>query len=588
MLKEALESFKSELNKKGDRLILDNYIPADGTYVIVAPKEDSYEVKEVVNIKLDKKTKTIDKSSNYFNKICIYDYNSKLVDMNKPIDGRKIIHSNNYLSFFLKKENFSSGKLTDEIIDGYYDILSNPYLKYSKSKPKSYEIYKNLESEIGEVDIELIERIKAWIKKNIFVIGEEHPGKDYLKVFFECGEDEKSIEENYIREGKRYFVPNIYNSNDFNIKINGEIFGLPNNNMGMNSKKPYLENKTRKVRLPYLIDSEEVMLQKKFFDYLLNKVTLGKVNVYINESKILTLENENMPKDNFEGIFMRIKKGKEVEIIGYDVVTNYKPNISKKFIFKNILGDEIDDKSFELYGTCGSRERLQGVLDNVFFSKYLINNYFTDAGDISINNEVLKSNLLIARDRIFNWLYKGNKNGIDKLLSKISLSLVKGSIERGNFKKAKDQFNLRWSFESYFNGGVDMAEIVYEMQNKLRNKINAVTTDKFESDNEYYFAVGQLINYFLSLSKGKSKPQSLLNPFINARDNEVIKEKLRGLYLKYNYTIEQNYKRFNNLYGMIVSYEPVEKVNQDMILAGYLRSNLVYEKEEKKEVKEGK
>ncbi len=574
MLKECLESFKNELNEKGDKLILDNYVPSDGTYIIVAPKDDSYEVKEVVNIKLDKKTKTIDKSSNYFSKLCTYDYNSKLVDMNKPIDGKKIIHSNNYLSFFVKKESFSNGKLTNEIINGYYDILLNPYIKYPKSKAKAHDVYKSLEAEIGIVDKILVEKIKSWIQENIFEIGNQYTGKDYLKVFFEYDE------EDYIREGKRYFVPNIYNSNDFNMKISDKIFGLPNDNMGMNSKKPYLENKTRKVKVPYLINSEEVMLQKKFFDYLLNEVTLGKVNIFLDENGVMALKSGDMPKRDFEGVFIRIKKGKEVEILSYDVITNYKHNLPKKFNFKNVLGDELDDRSFELYGTCGNRKRMQEVIDNVYFSKYLINNYFTDAGDISINNEVLKSNLLISRDGIFNWLYKGNKNGIDKLLSKVSLNLVKGSIERGYFKKAKDQFNLRWSFESYFNGGVDMAEIVYEMQNKLRLKINVENTGKFESDDEYYFAVGQLANYFLSLSKGKSKPQSLLNPFMNAKNNGIIKEKLRALYLKYNYTIEQYAKRFNNLYGMIVSYEPEGKVNQDMILAGYLRSNLVYEKDE--------
>lgn len=577
MIKECLESFKSELNEKGDKLILDNYVPADGTYIIVTPKNDSFEVKkEVVNIKLDKKTRTVDKSSNYFSKLCTYDYNSKLVDMNKPIDGKKIIHSNNYLSFFVKKESFSNGKLTNEIIDGYYDILLNPYVKYSKSKANTHEVYESLEARIGEVDKVLVEKIKTWIKENIFELGNKYTGKDYLKVFFEYGEDD------YIREGKRYFVPNIYNSNDFNIKIDGEIFGLPNDNMGMNSKKPYLENKTRKVKVPYLINSEEVMLQKKFFDYLLNKVTLGKVNIYLNEKGVIALKSGDMPDTDFEGVFIRIKKGKEVEILSYDVVTNYKPNLPKKFNFKNVLGDELDDKSSELYGTCGDRKKMQEVLDKVFFSKYLINNYFTDAGDIPTNNDVLKNNLLISRDGIFNWLYKGNKNGIDKLLSKVSLNLVKGSIERENFKKAKDQFNLRWSFESYFNGGIDMAEIVYEMRNKLRNKINLDDNEKYESfdsDNEYYFAVGQLVNYLLSLSKAKRKPQSLLNPILNAKNNKIIKDKLRIIYSKYNYKLEQCSKRTSNLYGMIVSYEPEGKINQDMILAGYLRSNLVYEKE---------
>ena len=68
--------------------------------------------------------------------------------MNKPIDGKKVIHSNNYLSFFIKKENLQpnykvDAKLTEEIIDKYYDILLDPRLKYKDREKKSmYEKWK--------------------------------------------------------------------------------------------------------------------------------------------------------------------------------------------------------------------------------------------------------------------------------------------------------------------------------------------------------------------------------------------------------------------------------------------------------------
>ena len=156
--------------------------------------------------------------------------------------------------------------------------------------------------------------------------------------------------------------------------------------------------------------------------------------------------------------------------------------------------------------------------------KYLINNYFTEAKNMSIKDNVIKRNLLISREALFSWIHKGYKNGVDKVISKVTLNIVKGSVEKGYFNRAKDQFNLRWSFKNYFYGGISMADIVYDMQESLRNKINAFNTECFTSDNEYYFAVGQLVNYFLSLSKGKSKPQSLLNPFINANSNEIIRE----------------------------------------------------------------
>jgi CRISPR-associated protein Csh1 len=576
LLKDCLDIFKDELDIKGDRLLLDEYVLSDGTYVIVTQKEDRFEMLEPINIKFDKKSRELDRSNKYYEKLCFYEYNSYYLESNKAIKDKNIF-SNNYLTFFIKKESVYAGKITNDVIDSYFSILENPYLKYPKSKGKSHEAYKSIEKELEPIDIEKIERHKKWIKENIYELAEKYKGKDYLKIFFEADDEE------YIREGKRYFISNIYNSADYNKKIKDKIWGLPNNNMGMNAKKPFLENKTRSEKAPYLIDNDEVMVQKKFFDFLLNKANLGRVNIYLSDEEIIANKNGEILERGFNGIFLRIKKGKELEIQGSDIITNYKPNLMKMFNFKNILGDEIEERSREFYSEFKERKKLQEVIDNVLFSKYLINNYFTESKDISIKDDVLKSNLLIGRDAIFNWLYKGYKNGIDKVLSNISMNLIKGSIDKGNFKKAKDQFNLRWSFENYFNGGINMADIVYELQINLRNKINSNDIEKITSDDEFYFATGQLVNYLLYLSKSKNKTQSLVNPFINAKSNEIIKEKLRALYLKYNYVIEQKSKRFNNLYGMILSYNPSGKVNQDMILAGYLKNSLIYEKDNKED-----
>ena len=116
MLKECLEVFKSDLENNRQKII-DSYVPADGTYVIVSHKDDFFEIKDYFDIKYDKKEKKLlGKTNINFYDVCNYDYNSKLIDMNKPIDGKKIIHSNNYLSFFIKKESLENGKLNDEMI----------------------------------------------------------------------------------------------------------------------------------------------------------------------------------------------------------------------------------------------------------------------------------------------------------------------------------------------------------------------------------------------------------------------------------------------------------------------------------------
>lgn len=122
-----------------------------------------------------------------------------------------------------------------------------------------------------------------------------------------------------------------------------------------------------------------------------------------------------------------------------------------------------------------------------------------------------------------------------------------------------------------------MADVIHDIKESLRIKINEKITDKLDNDEEYYFAVGQLVGYLLSKSKGKKKPHSLANSFINGKNNDDIKERLRKLYSKYSYDPDINGKRFNNLYAMIVGYAPEGKVNQDLIVGGYLNNNLIYE-----------
>lgn len=576
MLNQALEIFKKKYETYGENLILDSYVPADGTYVIISPKDGDFAINEIADIKLDKKTGHIDETIQNLKFIRFADYYSKLLDMNKPIDSKKIIHSNNYLSFFIKKDSLVNGKLTEEIIDNYYNVLENPASKYKKSK-KASELYSTVEEQYGKVNKEMLNNIRTWIKKNVYSILENNSAKDYFKIFF-CYSDKEYTEKEYEKEGTRYFIPNIYNNNDSNIILNHEIYGLPNNNMGLNSKKPYLENKTRKVSVPYLINREEVMLQKRFFDYLMNQASIGKVNIYMGE-KILSRNSDEALDDDFTGIYIRIKKGKEVEIHDFDIIPKYKSELNRAFEYKNVL--EIDyDKLKGQYDITNTLSGMQKLINEILFSKFLVPNYFTEPKDISINDDVLKNNLLMSRTALFNWFYKGIDKNIWQILNKASLSLVKGSIKSGYMTKAADQFNLRASLKEYYGGGKQMADIIFNMKEKLRKKISVKETNFIESDTEYFFAVGQLVSFFISRSKGKKKPLSLANPFINAKKDQIIKEKLKALYKKYNYDIESYNYKFKNLFSMVMGYEICGKVDDDMIIAGYLHSNLIYEKVE--------
>lgn len=599
MFEECLEVFKREL-EDDNNLILDEYIPADGSYIIV---DAEGKIKNYQDIKLDKKKRGTSEAvvkGSYFKEICFYDYHSKLISMNKPVDSKKVIHSNNYLSFAVKKESIAS-KLTEEIIDNYYDTLKNPLeKKYKKSKEAS-KIYQKFEEEHSAVDIELLERCRRWIKQHIFsidkLINVDLGKKEYLKIFFEVfevgEEDNKKNRELFIQEDNRYIFPNIYNSNDYNVEVEGKIQGIPDNNMGMNAKKPFLAIKTRKTPAAYLVDINKAILQKQFFEYLMNFAANGKNNIYIDTKNYrIKAYSDQDERDDFDGMasgyYLRIQKGKELEIQIQDNIVDYQNRLKTNFEYVKFISIDIkEDKLPEFakkYGVYDKRTSIGTLINEIFFSKFLRTNYFIDANDMSIKDSVLRQNIIMYRNIIFDWVYKGIDNNFSKAEEKFALDLIKNSIrneDKYNLRP-KSQLNLHWSLKNYFlkmkkeQGGDTMADIATKIRTSVKEKIMFKEDLIMPSDDkEYYYAVGQLLSYFIFKSRAGKRMQSMVNPVLNAKRDNVIKMRLFQLYKKYNYDISIYNYHMKNLYAMILGYKPKNKVNQEMILFGYLDENIL-------------
>jgi CRISPR-associated protein Csh1 len=569
-----------ERQKDIDKLVLDTYVPADGTYIIVKYEDGQFVLPDKpYEVKQDKKTRELSISGKDREKISRIDYYCRLIDMNKPLDT-KVIMSNSYLSFFIKKKSLTNGKLTNECIENYYQILKNPYLKYTNNYDRL--MYKSVEEEIGIVDTDKVDLVRCWIKNNIFSLPYEIKGEDYLKIFFQF----EGV--NFETEGKRYYVPNVYNKNDYNTIVEGVVYGLPNNNMGLDlKKKPYLDHKNRKSKVPIMEDFNRIMLKKKFFDYLMNMENLGFYNIYFpieEREKIRPVDGKNI-QCNFEGYFLRIQKEKnEAAIVEADTIASRYGKLKKLFEMQNILNIPEDECEDVFYGKTQDIMQIVDSVNQIFFSKYLINNLFNELQDISVPDKKIEKTLVLYRNAYKNWFYMGFDENMESVIKGTADIVIHNSIDKNNYRKVKHQFNLKWSLIEYFRqGGGKMADVLKQHRDTIQQKIN---TDRnvyvsIDNDEEYCYAVGQLINYLLGFSKTKNKTYSLANQFFKIKEDRLLKERLNNLFLKYNYIEKMNAKRFEKLYGMICSYEVENGLNQDIMIAGFISPNLIYEKGDK-------
>lgn len=576
MIKEPIQTFKLLLEKHGDSIIYETKTLVKGTYVIVDIEKDSYEI-----FNIEGKDDVINPF--IYKELCKMDYLSSLVSMDKPVDSKKTIHSNNYMSFFIKKENLNeeivnnieNTKSIFNAIPRYFDAIQNIIPEKTSNKKDDIlklKMYDLLENKILDIDMEKLEKNKSWLENNILKLKKDSEYKDdknYLKIFF------KDTEERFLNEYNRYLVPKIYNSNDYNVYVNDILYGLPGDNMQLNSNKPSLKLMTRKNYCPTLLTLEEALLQYKFFNYLMNFALNGERVLYVNDEGFYTYDQIKERRNSFNGYLLKLKRGTTLNIVDFNVIMGYKSNqLNKEFNFINILETKEDEDYSIKYGKKQTLIELHNLVNDIIFYKMLESNYFND--DIKIKNQNLKKMIELTKDNMFNWFYLGKEKEGYLALKRIFVDIIKNTLYQGYFNKAKIQFNLLYSLMLHFeNGGENMSNLIDDVRKQLISKIEIASTKNevqyIDNDEQYYYSVGQLAKYLLSLKNTSKLSQSEINSILNSRNDKKLKNEIEKLYKKNNHSKYINSKKFTTLYSMVLSYSPTSlKIDSTSLLAGFL------------------
>ncbi|MFA1735196.1 hypothetical protein ACDQ56_08320 [Fusobacterium animalis] len=575
MIDEALEVFKKIYDKEEEKLVVNKHIPKDGTYILVNIK--SGKIIEKLNISYDKKAKKVDGEFNqYYSYFKAFDYYSNLVDMNKPMDPKKTIHSNQIYSFFIKKDSIRENKLTKSIIEGYKKNLLNPEEKYNSKEAK--ELYKNIAEKLPKIEKDIVEDIFLWIEDNVNEnLLENDNKKDYLKIFFVEEDLDKSLEV-FKNEHKRYLIPNIFNSNDYNKKIGETIYGLSNNNMGLNAKKAFLENKTRRISTPYLVNTDEILLQYAFYNYLLPEVKQGNYYIYF-------LENEIIPRTYKEGCpngakyLLNASYSKDVDIKNFNVISkNSSEEISINF--KEVLHQKKKDTDEIEYGNL-NKEKMMNNINKILFYNSLLGNFLLNDGDLDIKDIEVKKLLMKYRNAFYKWFYLNDETEVKKNIKKIYLDAVMVAIGNGHFFKASQQLDFGFCLEKYFYGKSELMEEIMNVKEVFLNHTLSEEEWEFLNDEEYFFAVGQILAYINYMRNSKAKSLNFIKQLTFVKNIDVLKEKIKKIVISYSHIFETKNKKINRTISNISLYQPKE-IRIDILLAGFTADIIFFKKREEK------
>ena len=578
MLEECLEIFKKNLDEDPD-MVLRGYIPKDGKYYLVTMKEKGpWEVSPSFKIKYDKKEKKIENQPLNYSFIRDLDFNSNLLNMNKSIDNKKAIHSSNYYSFFFK-ENIYEDKINKDAIERYFSILKNPIKKYKDKNAKN--LYLENEEKLGGVNVDEAEKIEKWIvenidNKNIFDI--DTSSKDYFKIFF-VYEDEEKTKKAYQREQDRYLLTNLFNKNKYNIEVNGKTFGVSDDNLGINDKKPYLENLSRKVKQPYLISADMAKLQNLFFSYLSSSVKRGNNKIYFNTgNKEISFEKNK----NFIGfeLFLYPEKN-EAAILDYNIYSKDFDDIEIKinqfieeYLPENAKAEDISKRE-DKYGLITEKKTLLNKIDSVFFYNYYQRNKYNLE---NLNIKELNFKMIILNyGKSLEFAIVNNKNKeIVRILDKLLEDSIKYSLVNGYNTKAITQFNYYLSLKEYFE---KKEENYMDFQENMKRKLESAGDISLEGDKEIFFDVGQVLRKLLNYSNIGDKNLTFIRNFLGGQKTSRIIENLEHLLVTYAHNISAKDVRLNRAVSQILVYEfEKEKADDKWIMAGFLEESYLYGK----------
>lgn len=436
--------------------------------------------------------------------------------------------------------------------------------------------------------------------------------KDYLRIVLKSIPLE--MQESMYR---KYLETEIFNDE----KLSHKGFGIIGAVNDYPDKKPYLKHQTS----PFIkgigqrYTREEALVMDNFKKIMSKNILPNPLPIFIhkeelkNESiKIFKREAENGNPIGYREIIDELFRSHQQDFGNYYLLYYDRGEIKDFDIvskFEYYLKDE-HSKSWHIndYFEGGNAQTIhnifhfqQAVLQPIFNNGLITKTkketyqykYFDDIQSEFCKSDTTYIQILKYRKAIYDFIYKSKRKSITAqmfldimqtaVLEDIRLDEIKNKFhteERNIRQKLNIWFSLNNHFINAKNNQVMSSKLESHREFILQlanGKTNIIT------DEEYAFAVGQVIYYLLSKSKTKDRSYKRLEPFMQQVHSKELNKSISRLFDSYKHEIFSN--NFKAPFAQVLSYETTTNVRDliPTILAGIFSDNALFSTVEKKE-----
>lgn len=524
------------------------------------------------------------------------------VNTNKCFDlPAKGIHSCSPYCIGFKKESLEGGGKyasdKEKIYDRINSYFENAYLFVDEQEKERLKVFQNF--------INSKEKLNALISlfaEEFALLGE----KEYIVLYLD-----EDIEK-YRSMNEKYLTDKLFNTNDYNIEYGEQIFGTSDFLNGFPSKKPFLAHQSATFDIAGRISGKVARNLYEFQDILKRNILPRPLPIFVYQEELereFAVVSENVDtgkKIGYKEVVEKMNEKYQADIGNYYLLFFQGGEVKdfdfvSKFSYR-LRGEQNDYWEIKDYFGLKREQRIYNVFElELKVLKPIFNNSLiiqTKNGDVlykyfdEIDSKYCKPNIYILlmkyRKAFYNYIYKSNRAAVTKrmfddiLLTSVLEGIRSDEMENGRhterfniLEKMNIWFSLSDQFDINRNNNIEtMGNRIQRHKAFIANLIKEKVS--IELDDEFAFALGQIICYLFSKSETNDRGYRRLEPFMQQNNVLALQQATAKLFDKHKHEVYS--KGFKCVFSEVMDYESTADMRQyiSVMLSGFFADNMLF------------